>query len=245
MPGADDTQRVALVTGAGSGIGGACLARLAADGFVAVGAWRATPPAAPGPSVRFDVTDGEAVEAAVAEVEERWGPIDVLVSNAGEAHLDLALRVTPARFAEVVDTNLVGSFLLAKAVLGRMVRRRRGRIVLIGSVAGHWGVPGVSSYAASKAGLVGMARSLAREVGPRAITVNVVAPGMLDDAVERLDALRPASPVPRHWVEATPAGRPGTVDDVAAAVSFLASDGAAFVTGAVLPVDGGFAMGLG
>ena len=90
-----------------------------------------------------------------------------------------------------------------------------------------------------------MARSLAREVGPRSITVNVVAPGMLDDAVERLDALRPRSPVPRHWVDATPVGRPGTVDDVAAAVSYLASDAAAFVTGAVLPVDGGFAMGLG
>lgn len=245
MPAADDTQRVALVTGAGSGIGGACLARLAADGYLAVGAWRSTPPARPGPSVRFDVTDGEAVAAAVAEVEDRWGPIDVLVSNAGLARLDLALRVTPEAFAEVVDTNLVGSFLLAKAVLAGMVTRRRGRIVLIGSVAGHWGVPGVSSYAASKAGLVGMARSLAREVGPRSITVNVVAPGMLDDAVERLDALRPRSPVPRHWVDATPVGRPGTVDDVAAAVSFLASDGAAFVTGAVLPVDGGFAMGLG
>lgn len=245
MPGTDDAQRVALVTGAGSGIGGACLHRLAADGFVAVGAWRATPPASSGPSVRFDVTDAAAVAAAVAEVEDRWGPIEVLVSNAGLAHLDLALRVTPERFAEVVDTNLVGSFLLAKAVLGPMVERRRGRIVLVGSVAGHWGVPGVSSYAAAKAGLVGMARSLAREVGPRSITVNVVAPGMLDDAVERLDALRPRSPVPRHWVEATPVGRPGTVDDVAAAVSFLASAGAAFVTGAVLPVDGGFAMGLG
>lgn len=246
MPGADDTQRVALVTGAGSGIGGACLERLAADGYLAVGAWRNTPPASwPGPTVRFDVTDGAAVAAAVADVEERLGPIHVLVSNAGMAHLDLALRVTPERFAEVVDTNLVGSFLLVKEVVAAMVGRRRGRIVLVGSVAGHWGVPGVSSYAASKAGLVGLARSLAREVGPRSITVNVVAPGMLDDAVERLDALRPRSPVPRHWVDATPVGRPGTVDDVAAAVSYLASDAAAFVTGAVLPVDGGFAMGLG
>ena len=176
---------------------------------------------------------------------ERHGPIHVLVSNAGQAHLDLALRVTPERFAEIVETNLVGSFLLAKAVLGPMVARRRGRVILVGSVAGHWGVPGVSSYAAAKAGLLGMARSMAREVGPRSITVNVVAPGMLDDAVARLDALRPRSPVPQHWVEATPVGRPGTVEDVAAAVSFLASDGAGSITGAVLPVDGGFALGHG
>ena len=238
------TRRVALVTGAGSGIGGACLDRLRGDGFLAVAGWRTDAPSS-GPAVHLDVTDAAEVEAAVAEVEARWGPIDVLVSNAGLARLDLALRTTPERFREVIDTNLTGSFLLARAVLAPMVRRRRGRIIFMGSVAGHWGVPGVSSYAASKAGLVGMARSLAREVGPRSITVNVVAPGMLDDAVARFDAHRPTSDVADRWVGATPARRPGTAEDVAAAVAFLASDGAAFITGTTLAVDGGFGLGLG
>ncbi|HEY4375621.1 MAG TPA: SDR family oxidoreductase, partial [Acidimicrobiales bacterium] len=122
---------------------------------------------------------------------------------------------------------------------------KAGRIVLIGSVAGFWGVPGVSSYAASKAGLLGLARSLAREVGSRGITVNVVAPGLLDNAVERIDGQRPTRSVTSDWTAATPLRRAGTSDEVAAAVSYLASDRAGFVTGALLPVDGGFSMGLG
>jgi NAD(P)-dependent dehydrogenase (short-subunit alcohol dehydrogenase family) len=238
-------RRVALVTGAAGAIGAACVERLAADGFTAVSAWRDTPPAADGPAVRFDVTDAAAVADGVARVEDEHGPIQVLVANAGWAQLDLALRADPGRFREVVDANLTGAFLTAKAALGPMVRRRSGRIVLMGSVAGFWGVPGVSSYAASKAGLLGLARSLAREVGSRSITVNVVAPGLLSNAVDRIDDDRPASGVTGTWVQATPVRRAGTPGEVAAAVSFLASDRAGFVTGTVLPVDGGFSMGVG
>ncbi len=245
MDGPAATTRVALVTGSAGAIGAACVARLAADGFTAVSAWRETAPPGDGPSVRFDVTDAAAVEAGIARVEAEFGPVHVVVANAGWAQLDLALRADPERFRQVVDANLTGAFLTAKAALGPMVRRRAGRIVLMGSVAGFWGVPGVSSYAASKAGLLGLARSLAREVGSRRITVNVVAPGLLSNAVGRIDGERPGSSVTDTWVQATPVQRAGTPAEVAAAVSFLASDRAGFVTGAVLPVDGGFSMGVG
>jgi len=214
---------------------------LGLHGLAAVAGWR-TEPAPPDPSVRFDTTVEAEVEAAVDQVEAEVGPLHTVVAVAGFAHLDLATRVPADRFRAVVDTNLTGAFLLARAGARRMVKRRAGRIILIGSVAGHWGVPGVTPYAASKAGLAGLARSLAREVGPRNITVNVVAPGLLDNAVDRLQSLRPAASTDADWLDATPARRAGTADDIAAAVAFLASDAAAGVTGAVLPVDGGFGM---
>ena len=245
MEPSDPRPPVALVTGGSGAIGAACVRRLAADGFTAVAGWRTHEPDVAGPAVRFDVTDEAAVAAAVTEVEERHGPIAVVVANAGWAQLDLALRADPGRWREVVDANLTGAFLVAQAALGPMVRRRHGRIVLVGSVAGFWGVPGVSSYAAAKAGLLGLARSLAREVGSRGITANVVAPGLLDNAVGRIDARRGTRSVTSDWVGATPLGRAGTPEEVADAVSFLASDRAGFVTGTVLAVDGGFSMGVG
>jgi 3-oxoacyl-[acyl-carrier protein] reductase len=236
---------VALVSGATSGIGRACADVLRDQGFTVVSAWRTTAPTDDRPHVQVDVTDEVAVQAAVETVERDHGPIEVVVANAGFAHLDLALRVDEATFRRVVDTDLTGAFLLARAALGPMVRRRSGCVVFIGSVAGAWGVPGVSSYAAAKAGLGGLARSLAREVGGRGITVNVVAPGMLDDAADRIVTHRPTSGADRAWVAATPAGRTGTPAEVAATVAFLASPAGRSVTGATLPVDGGFAMGLG
>lgn len=243
MPGPPPRRGVALVSGASSPLGRACGERLAADGFDVVAGWHTAPQ--PGPSVHLDVTDAVAVAEAVEEVESRWGPIQVVVAGAGFAHLDLALRVPIERFRAVVDTDLTGAFLLARATLRHMTPRRRGRVVFVGSVAGHWGVPGVSAYAAAKAGLSGLCRSLAREVGSRGITVNVVAPGLLRDAAERLVQLRPEGGVDRSWVAATPAGRPGDPEDVAAAVAFLASDAAGSTTGAVVSVDGGFAVGSG
>ncbi len=236
--------RIALVSGGSSDIGRACVRHLDRAGFRTVAGWRQPPPEGL-PTVRFDTTSADQVEAAVAEVEERFGPLHTVVANAGFAHLDLVTRMTEARFREVVDTNLTGTFLLAQAALRRLLPRRAGRIVLVGSVAGHWGVPGVSGYAASKAGLAGLARTLAREAGPRGITVNVVAPGLLDNAAARIDAHRPTSGADRAWLDRTPAGRAGTADDVAAAVAYLASDAGGAVTGATLAVDGGFAMGLG
>lgn len=244
MPGTGAERPVALVSGGAGSIGGACVARLRAAGFPTVAGWRTAEPAH-GPAVRFDTTVEAEVEAAVAEVEDAWGPLGVVVANAGFAHLDLAVRMSEERFRAVVDTNLTGSFLLARAALRRMLPRRRGRIIFVGSAAGTWGVPGVAPYAGSKAALSGLARTLAREAGPRNVTVNVVAPGLLANAVGEIEAHRPTSGVDAAWRAATPARRVGTADEVSAAVAFLASERAGAITGATLAVDGGFSLGLG
>lgn len=244
MPGTGAEPPVALVSGGAGGIGEACVARLRAAGFTTVAGWRNAEPG-DGPRVRFDTTVEAEVDAAVDEVEAGWGPLEVVVANAGFAHLDLAVRMSEERFRAVLDTNLTGSFLLARAALRRMLPRRRGRIILVGSVAGTWGVPGVAPYAASKAGLSGLARTLAREAGSRNVTVNVVAPGLLANAVGEIEAHRPTSGVDAEWLAATPARRAGTADEVGAAVAFLASDRAGAITGATLAVDGGFSLGPG
>ena len=189
--------------------------------------------------VRCDVTDPAAVDAAFAEAEAALGPVEVLVANAGITADTLLLRMSEDDWSSVIETNLTGSFRLAKRAAKGMLRLRRGRLIFISSVVGLLGSPGQANYAASKAGLVGMARSLARELGSRSITVNVVAPGYVEtDMTAVLDegqreAIREQVPLRRYAV-------PG---EVAAAVTWLAGDGAAYVTGAVIPVDGGLGMG--
>lgn len=190
-------------------------------------------------SVTCDVNDTASVDKAVTAVEVELGPIEVLVANAGITDDKLLLQMDEASFESVLNTNLVGAFRLVKRALPKMLRARRGRIVLISSVAGLSGSPGQANYAASKAGLVGFARSLAREIGSRAITVNVVAPGFVEtDMTAALGQARRDEVVPQ-----IPLRRFGHADEVAGAVRWLASPEAAYVTGAVIPVDGGLGMG--
>ncbi|MFE9426039.1 3-oxoacyl-[acyl-carrier-protein] reductase [Kitasatospora sp. NPDC006697] len=190
-------------------------------------------------AVRCDINDSAQVDAAFTEVEEKHGAPEVVVANAGITKDTLMLRMTEQDFASVVDTNLTGTFRVVKRASSKMLRARKGRIVLISSVVGLTGTPGQANYAASKAGLVGFARSLAREFGPRSITVNVVSPGFVDtDMTAVLSEERR-----KEIVSGVPLGRYAAPAEVASTVRFLASDEAAYITGAVIPVDGGLGMG--
>ena len=241
-------DRVAIVTGASRGIGRAVARRLADAGAAVVAAARsdhadgvaAEIRAGGGRSVAVsvDVTDPERVDAMVRTALDEYGRIDVLINNAGIVRDQLALRMRPADWDAVVATNLTAAFACARAALRPMIRQRGGRIVNVGSVVGRMGNPGQANYAASKAGLEGFSRALAREVASRGITVNVVAPGMIDtDMTAGLSESAQAA-----MLAQIPMGRLGTTDDVAAAVCFLASDEAAYVTGHVLAVNGGMYM---
>ncbi len=191
-------------------------------------------------AVKCDVTDPEQVEAAVTQVEEQLGPVEVLVANAGITRDGLLVRMSEDDFEVVLSTNLTATWRLAKRVVPRMMKARWGRIIVVSSVGAYMGAPGQANYAASKAGLIGLARSIAREYGPRGITANVVAPGPIDT-----DMLAALPEDKRALLGAqVPVGRIGTVDEVAAAVAFLASEPAAYITGAVVPVDGGLGMGF-
>jgi len=236
-------ERVVLVTGGSRGIGLACARHFLALGDRVAVTYRSTPPPAEDErlmALTCDVTEPDQVEEAFSQVEARWGPVQVLVANAGITRDLLLLRMKEDDWAAVVDTNLSGAWRVAKRAVGPMVRARSGRIVLISSVSGLMGVPGQSNYAAAKAGLVGLGRSLARELASRQVTVNVVAPGVVDtDMLRSLGEARVA-----EMKALVPLGRVAAPEEVAAAVGFLASTAASYITGAVLAVDGGLGMGL-
>jgi NAD(P)-dependent dehydrogenase (short-subunit alcohol dehydrogenase family) len=232
-------SRTVLVTGGARGIGLACAQRFAANGDNVVVTYNSSPPPDGLVGVQCDVTSAESVDAAFTFAESKFGPVEVLVSNAGITHDGLLLRMSEQQFTSVIDTNLTGAYRVTKRAAQGMLRARAGRIVLISSVVGLLGSAGQANYAASKAGLVGLARSLARELGSRGITVNVVAPGPVEtDMTAALGEKRLA-----ELTAAVPLQRMATPDEIAGVVSFLASPDAAYITGAVIPVDGGLGMG--
>ncbi|WP_295016046.1 3-oxoacyl-ACP reductase FabG [uncultured Micrococcus sp.] len=232
--------RSVLVTGGNRGIGLAIAeAFLAAGDRVAVTSRSGEGGPEGALTVAADVTDAGSVDAAFRQVEEAHGPVEVLVANAGITHDQLLLRMSEEDFTSVVDTNLTGSFRVVQRATKGMMRLKRGRIVLVSSVVGLLGSPGQVNYAASKSGLVGMARSITRELGARGVTANVVAPGYID--TEMTQALDVDLKV--QYKKSIPAGRFAEPAEVAGVVRWLASDEAAYVSGAVIPVDGGLGMG--
>ncbi|WP_127501506.1 beta-ketoacyl-ACP reductase [Actinoplanes solisilvae] len=231
--------RTVLVTGGNRGIGLAIAQAFAKQGDRVAVTHRGSGAPEGLYGVQCDITDPAQVDAAFTQIEKDLGPVEVLVANAGITDDTLLLRMSEEQFERVVDTNLKGSFRVTKRASSKMLRAKWGRIIYISSVVGLYGGPGQVNYAASKAGLVGMARSIARELGTRNITANVVAPGFIDtEMTQVLSDDRRA-----EIIKAVPAGRLATADEVAAAVTFLASDSAAYINGAVIPVDGGLGMG--
>ncbi|WP_127783080.1 beta-ketoacyl-ACP reductase [Rhodococcus sp. X156] len=241
MPAPDSPtpSRSVLVTGGNRGIGLAIARTLAAEGHRVAVTHRGSGAPEGLLGVRCDVTDAEAVDAAFAEVEAAQGPVEVLVSNAGITEDTLLLRMTEDQFTSVVDANLTAAYRVAKRAARGMLKARWGRMIFISSVVGLSGAPGQVNYAASKSGLVGLSRSIARELGSRSITANVVAPGYVDTdmTADLTEARRKAI------TDAIPLGRQARPEEVASAVRWLASDEAGYVTGAVIPVDGGIGMG--
>lgn len=235
----EQTERTAVVTGANRGIGAAIAQRLLREGYRVAAITRSGTAPEGIVAVAGDVQDSASVDAAFTAIEEQQGPTDVLVANAGITKDTLLMRMKDEEFTDVVDVNLTGTFRCVRRATKGMIRRRSGRIVMISSVVGLYGSPGQVNYAATKSGLVGMARSITRELGGRGITANVVAPGFIETAMtQQLPQARQ-----EQYLASIPAGRYGLAEEVADAVAYLASPGAGYVSGAVLPVDGGLGMG--
>jgi 3-oxoacyl-[acyl-carrier protein] reductase len=233
------SKPIALVTGANRGIGLAVASTLAADGFHVVIGTRSGDAIAGFDCVQLDVSSSQSVEDAFTFIESSWGVPEVIVCNAGKTKDALVMRMSDEDFADVVDTNLTGAFRVAKRATKGLLKLKRGRLIFIGSVVALLGSAGQVNYAASKAGLVGMARSFARELGSRGITANVIAPGFVEtDMTADLDQKRRD-----EIAESIPLARFSNVQEIANVVSFVASDKAAYITGAVIPVDGGLGMG--
>jgi NAD(P)-dependent dehydrogenase (short-subunit alcohol dehydrogenase family) len=232
------TARTVLVTGGNRGIGLAIASNFAEAGHRVAVTHRKDP--VPGfVSVRCDVTSSEDVDAAFSAVEEELGPVEILVSNAGANADQLLLSMKEDAWSGVIDANLSGAYRIARRATSKMIRARWGRMIFISSVVALSGSPGQTNYAASKAGLIGLARSLARELGGRGVTVNVVSPGFVTtDMTAALPEARQA-----EILEQVPLKRMATPEEVAAVASFLASDPAGYITGAIIPVDGGLGMG--
>jgi NAD(P)-dependent dehydrogenase (short-subunit alcohol dehydrogenase family) len=229
-----------LVTGGNRGIGLAIARAFAANGDKVAVTHRSSGPPEGIFGVSCDVTSADEVDAAFTAVEAQHGPVEVLVANAGITDDTLLLRMSEASFTKVVDANLTGAYRVAKRAAGPMLKQRRGRMIFVSSVVALVGAPGQANYAASKAGLIGLARSIARELGSRSITANVIAPGFIDtDMTAELTEARKA-----EILANVPLKRYGTVDEIAGAALYLASDAGAYVSGVVLPIDGGLGMGI-
>jgi 3-oxoacyl-[acyl-carrier protein] reductase len=232
--------RTVLVTGGNRGIGLAVAQAFAANGDRVAITHRGSEPPGGLFGVRCDVTSVDEVDAAFTAVEAELGPVEVLVSNAGMTDDTLLLRMGEDSFGRVLDTNLTGAYRVAKRAAQGMLKARRGRMIFVSSVVALVGSPGQANYAASKAGLIGLARSIARELGSRSITANVIAPGFIDtDMTAELGEARKA-----EILGTVPLKRYGTAEEIAGAALYLASDAAAYVSGVVLPVDGGLGMGI-
>ena len=231
--------RVVLVTGGSKGIGRGIAQRLHAAGHRVAATYRSGDVPTGVLGVQCDITDPAQVQAAFAEVEGSLGPVEVLVANAGITRDTLLMRMSDDDWSAVIETNLTGAFRVAKRATRAMMRGRFGRMIFISSVVGQLGSAGQVNYSSSKAGLVGLARSLARELGSRGVTANVVAPGFIEtDMTAGL-----TEDLVKKYTDQIPLGRLGAVDDIAATVEFLVSDAAGYITGALIPVDGGLGMG--